>query len=592
MHARKVGPGIFAAVVLIVLGWFFIRQKEDISSAVGIKVGVLHSLTGTMAISERPVVDATLMAIEQINEEGGLLGRKVEAVVADGRSEGAVFASEAARLIAEEKVSAVFGCWTSASRKAVKPVFEVEDHLLFYPVQYEGLEESANIIYTGAAPNQQILPAVKWCLDNVGNRFYLVGSDYVFPRAANAIIKSHVIALGGSVVGEEYVLLGSSEVSNLVHRIADSKPDVILNTINGGSNVSFFRELRAAGITPDDIPTMSFSIAENELLEMGTDQMSGDYAAWNYFQSIKSKENQAFVSRFRSKYGKDRVTSDAMEAAYFGVLLWAQAVIDAGVTDVGAVRRAVVNQTLPAPGGIVSVDKRNRHTWKTVRIGRIRTDGQFDIVWTSGQPVAPAPFPVSRTKSEWRSFLEQLYVMWGEQWANPGIPKEMVSSAASSATTLLEQVLADNPDIAATVMKSGEKNRSLSDEEIESLDKEWQGNGDDDPAINVFLANNVAKILVRVQEKHPELSEIFVTDSIGLVVGMTNRTSDYYQADEAWWTEAFDSGKGVNCVGEIEYDASARIWGVALCIPVRSADGKTVGILKAFLSINNLLAAG
>ncbi len=592
MKEKKVAAVILVAVALIALGWVVMQQKEDGSSASTIKVGILHSLTGTMAISERPVVDATLMAIEKINEEGGLLGRQIEAVIADGRSDGAVFAAEAARLIREEKVEVVFGCWTSASRKAVRPVFEANDHLLFYPVQYEGIEESPNIVYTGAAPNQQILPAVKWCLDHVGNRFFLVGSDYVFPRAANAIIKDHLNALGGAVVGEEYILLGSSEVGESVQRIAAQKPDIVLNTINGGSNVAFFRELRAAEITPDKIPTMSFSIAENELLEMGTDQMAGDYAAWNYFQSIDSEENMAFVSRFKSRYGADRVTSDPMEAAYLGVHLWAQAAADAGSADVAEVLRAVVKQSLLAPGGIVSVDQRNLHTWKTVRIGKIRPDGQFDIVWSSGQPIAPAPFPVSRSRPEWQIFLEQLYVMWGEQWTNPGIPKEIVEAAATRAMVQLEQILADNPDIATMAENSTSADHSLNLEEIQLLDNEWRDNGNDNPEIKVFLTNEVAKILKSVQKQHPAFSEIFVTDSVGLVIGMTNRTSDYYQADEGWWMEAFDSGKGMNYVGVIEYDASARIWGIALCIPVRNPTGKTVGVLKAFLSIHNLLAAG
>jgi urea transport system substrate-binding protein len=263
------------------------------SSGDTIKVGILHSLTGTMAGSEKEVVDATKMAIDEINSAGGLLGKKIEPVVADGRSDWPTFAREAERLITQEKVAVVFGCWTSASRKTVKPVFEKHNHLLFYPVQYEGLEQSKNIIYTGAAPNQQIIPAVKWAFDNVGKRMFLVGSDYVFPRTANEIIKEQVKSLKGEIAGEEYVLLGSNQVDAIVKKIVDTKPDVILNTINGDTNVAFFKALRAAGITPQKIPTMSFSLAEAELTAMGSKELAGDYASWNYFQAIDSKQNQS-----------------------------------------------------------------------------------------------------------------------------------------------------------------------------------------------------------------------------------------------------------------------------------------------------------
>lgn len=385
-----------------------------------IRVGILHSLTGTMAISEKSVVDATRLAIEEINEKGGVLGREIQPVVVDGASDWPTFARGAETLITTEKVSVVFGCWTSASRKTVKPVFEKHDHLLFYPVQYEGLEESPNIVYTGAAPNQQIIPAVKWCFDHLGKKLFLVGSDYVFPRTANAIIKGQVAALRGEIVGEQYLLLGSREVKGVVAAIVEAKPDVILNTINGDTNVAFFQELRAAGITPEKIPSMSFSIAEDELRTLGGESMVGDYACWNYFQSIDSEENRQFVKRFKEKYGAERVTDDPMEAAYFGVHIWAQAVQDAGTDAIAEVRKAVPNQTLKAPEGMVYIDAENRHAWKTVRVGRIRKDGQFEIVWSSQKPVRPVPYPVYRSKSEWDAFLRDLFVGWNQSWANPG----------------------------------------------------------------------------------------------------------------------------------------------------------------------------
>lgn len=385
-----------------------------------IKVGILHSLTGTMAISEKSVVDATLLAIEEINSQGGVLGRKIEPIVADGRSDGRTFAREAERLITEEKVSAVFGCWTSASRKNVKAIVEKYNHLLFYPVQYEGLEQSPNIVYTGAAPNQQIIPAVKWAFDNLGKRFFLVGSDYIFPHAANEIIKSQVSALGGRVVGEEYFPLGTKDVTLVVNKIGSAKPDVILNSVNGDTNVPFLAELREAGITLDKIPTVYFSIAEDELRGMNPKTLAGNYAAWNYFQTIDNEENREFVRRFKAKYGADRVTADPMQAAYLGVHLWALAVRDAGTAEPSAVRKAVLNQSLNAPEGIVYVDPETQHLWKTVRIGRVRPDGQFDIVWTSEDPVRPEPYPFYRSRDQWEEFLQDLYERWDRKWVNPG----------------------------------------------------------------------------------------------------------------------------------------------------------------------------
>jgi urea transport system substrate-binding protein len=375
-----------------------------------------------MAISERAVVDAALLAIEELNEAGGLLGRHIEAVVADGRSDAATFAVEAERLITQDRVAAIFGCWTSASRRTVRPVIERLEHLLFYPVQYEGLEESRHVIYLGAAPNQQIIPAVKWSLDHMGQRFFLVGSDYVFPRAANAIIRDQVAALRGQVVGEEYALLGSNDVGPMIARIKETRPDMVLNTLNGGTNLAFFRGLRAAGFSADDLPVLSFSIGENELATLPAAEIAGHYAAWNYFQSVPGEQNRAFVARVKRRYGSDRVTSDPMEAAYVGVHLWAQAVEEAGTTEVRAVRDGIRRQSRNAPEGPVYIDPDNGHTWRVVRIGRIREDGLFDIVWSSGTPIRPAPFPPHRTKAAWLEFLGNLQQGWGGAWANPGVP--------------------------------------------------------------------------------------------------------------------------------------------------------------------------
>jgi len=386
-----------------------------------IKVGILHSRTGTMAISEKPVIEATLLAIEEINERGGILGRRVEAIVEDGSSDWPTFARKAEKLITEDKVCTIFGCWTSASRKTVKPVFEKHNHLLFYPVQYEGLEESPNIVYMGAAPNQQIIPAIKWCCTFLKKKkLFLVGSDYVFPRAANAIIRDHVAALGSEIVGEAYLLLGSTETRGIIQEIQASQPDVILNTINGDSNVAFFRALRAAGITADKTPTLSFSITEEELGSLSTKDLVGDYAAWTYFQSIDRPQNHAFIRRFQARYGSERPITDPMEAAYSGVHFWAQAVAASGKDDANAIRQAVKGLSFEAPQGKIRIDPDTQHCFKFIRIGRISENGRFEVVYSSDQAIQPAPYPSTRSRASWEDLLTDLHLGWGGQWANPG----------------------------------------------------------------------------------------------------------------------------------------------------------------------------
>ncbi|MDB5326673.1 MAG: serine/threonine protein kinase [Phycisphaerales bacterium] len=390
-----------------------------VESRTPIKVGVLHSLTGTMAISERPVVDATLMAIDEINANGGVLGRQVQAVVADGASDEAGFAVAAEKLILTDRVVTVFGCWTSDSRRTVRPIFERHDHLLFYPVQYEGLEQSTNIIYTGAAPNQQILPAVRWCTTVLEKRrLFLVGSDYVFPRCANAIIRDYAATLGADVVGEAYLPLGGQDASEMMRQIADVRPDMILNTINGDSNVAFYRALRPLRSKPAELPVMSFSIAEEELRSLNARDVAGDYAAWNYFMSIDREQNHAFVKRFQDRYGAHRVLTDPMQAAYVGVNLWAKSVAAAGSDDVAAIRRCVGGQKFNAPGGVVTVDPITRHTLKSVRIGKIVDSSSFEVIYTSENPITPMPYPVTRTPDRWRQLLDDLHAGWGGHWAS------------------------------------------------------------------------------------------------------------------------------------------------------------------------------
>lgn len=380
--------------IIMVMSLIFTGMFLPVSyAAEPIKVGVLHSLSGTMSISEVAVKDGTLMAIEEINAKGGLLGRKIVPIVEDGASDWPTFAEKSKKLIQQDKVSVVFGCWTSASRKAVLPVFEKLDHLLFYPVQYEGLEASKNIVYTGAAPNQQIMPSVTWLLKQNKKKFYLLGSDYVFPRTANLIIKAQLKAEGGTLAGEEYTPLGHTEYSTVINKIKAAKPDVIYNTLNGDSNVAFFKQLKAAGITAKDMPVMSVSIAEDELRGIGADIAEGHLAAWNYFMSMSTPENKVFVENYKKRYGKERVTDDPIEAGYFGVYLWAEAVKKANSTDVAKVREAVKGVSFKAPEGMVSINPVNNHTSKIVQIGKVKKDGQFEILWSTGKPVEPEPFP-------------------------------------------------------------------------------------------------------------------------------------------------------------------------------------------------------
>lgn len=355
-----------------------------------VQVGFLNSTSGVMAISEQTVRDSLILAAEEINADGGILGRQIEFIEEDGQSEPAIFAEKINKLLTEDKVLAVFGGWTSASRKAMLPVVEGANGLLFYPVQYEGLEASPNIYYTGATTNQQIIPAMDF-LDSQGvETLFLAGSDYVFPRTANKIIKQYAAELGIEIVGEEYVSLDSDDWTTQVAKIAETQPDFVFNTINGSSNVGFIKAYDEAGLGPDNSPIISVSIAEEEAPAMGVD-LTGQYAAWNYFQSIESPENSAFVEAFQARYG-DRPTSDPMEAAYTSLYLYAHMVEAAESFCVDAVNASSGGVTFDAPEGLVTVDGDNHHITKTGLIGQINADNQFDVVWSSDGPIEPDPF--------------------------------------------------------------------------------------------------------------------------------------------------------------------------------------------------------
>lgn len=356
-----------------------------------VKVGVLQSLTGTMAISEVPVKDATIFAIDQVNAEGGVLGKKIEPIIEDGASDPAIFAQKAQKLIEEDKVVTVFGGWTSASRKAMLPVFERFHSLLWYPVQFEGNECSSNIMYSGAQPNQQILPALQWGFEKGYRKYFLLGSDYVFPRTANLILKKHIAHDGGQVVGEEYEPLGGTDFSSIITKIRLAKPDVIFNTLNGDSNVSFFKQMAAAGLPPSKLPVMSFSIAEQEAKAMGTQLVTDSYAAWNYFESLNNPVNKKFLAAYHKKFPNSAM-DDPMVHGYIDVLIWAAAVKKANSFDPNAVRKAATE--LAWDNSVMGSIKfaPNQSLFQTAYVGKLQPDGQFTILWQSKQPLYPQPY--------------------------------------------------------------------------------------------------------------------------------------------------------------------------------------------------------
>jgi urea transport system substrate-binding protein len=409
-----------ALVLLLIAGGIVIWAAADrlLTDRRPIVVGILHSQTGPMAVSERSMIDAEVLALEQINAAGGLLGRPVRWVIADGASDWPTFAREADRLINNERAEVIFGCWTSASRKSVLPVVEAADHLLVYPMAYEGLETSPQVIYTGAAPNQQITPAVQWCHTTLAaRRFFLIGSDYIWPHCVNAIISDQLTGLGAEKVGEEYVPFGSTDVAGYVEQIRKAKPDVVLCSVVGDSVLAFFETLKEAGIDPEEIPVVTFALAEDELRSIDHADLVGHYAAWNYFQSIDRAENRQFVADFKARYGQDRVTSDVIAAASNSVRLWANAVRESGTTEVRQVRNAMRRQSLDAPEGIIAVDPETQHTWRPVYLAKIQPDGQFDIVWSSKVAVRPVPYPITRSRAAWTALVDDLHRRWGG-WAN------------------------------------------------------------------------------------------------------------------------------------------------------------------------------
>ncbi|MCB1791679.1 MAG: urea ABC transporter substrate-binding protein [Gammaproteobacteria bacterium] len=361
-----------------------------------VTIGILHSVTGTMAISETGSVQAEKLAIKQINDMGGILGRKIEYIQEDGASDWPTFAEKAKKLLVNDKVASVMGCWTSASRKAVLPVFEQYNGMLYYPTFYEGLEQSPNVIYTGQEATQQIIAGIDWVVKEKGAKtFFLLGSDYIWPRTSNKIARKHIEKLGLKVVGEEYYPLGHTQFNSVINKIRLKKPDVIYAIVVGGSNVAFYKQLKAAGIdlTKEKPLLLTISVTEDEIRGIGGENIEGAYAAMKYFQSLGNDNNQAFVKAFKEMWGDDIVIGDVTQAAYLGPWLWKAAVEKAGSFDIDKVRAASPGIELTtAPEGYVRVHE-NHHLWSKTRIGRAKADGQYEVVYETADLMEPDPFP-------------------------------------------------------------------------------------------------------------------------------------------------------------------------------------------------------
>ena len=421
------GFGLLAALASIVyasalaLGF---RPVEAMGAMIAearppIVVGLIHSQTGPLRISELSLRDAEVMGLEEINARGGIAGRQVKWEVADGRSDAATFAGQARRLIERDKAVVLFGGWTAECRKAMLAVVEERENLLVFPANFEGIEWSSHVVYSGGSANQVIVPAVRWCVDALDARkFFVVGTEEVWSRCAAELAKDAIKASKGETLGESYLPLAGGDASAMVELIRAARPDVVLNSLVGDSNLAFYAALRRAGLTPDKLPVMAFNIAEDELRRFPPGDVTGHYAAWSYFQSLDRPENREFVRKFKAAYGEDRVVSDAMVAAYNGVMIWAQAAEEAGSAKPKLVLENLDRQSVDAPEGIVTIDPDSRIAWRPFHVGKARADGQFDIVWSISKPVHPRAYVGTRSKEQWDALLEELKARWGGRWSS------------------------------------------------------------------------------------------------------------------------------------------------------------------------------
>lgn len=400
MKRLRVGVALLAATTMLTAGCGSRAGDTDTAAAQScadtsgpsVKVGAVNSLSGGLAVSESVIHDAIVMAVEQINAEGGVLGKQLDLLSEDGASEPTTFAEKAQKLVNSDCVVAVFGGYTSASRKAMLPVFEGSDALLYYGQQYEGLESSPNIYYSGATTNQQIIPSLDYLKGQGVKSLYLVGSDYVFPRTSNAIVKAYAAANGIEIKGEDYVPLDSTNFSTIVNKIRTADADAVFNVVVGGSLTSFFREYNSAGLTAQTMPVMSMCVGEEEVKSIGAASLIGQLSSWNYYQTLNTPANTAFVADFKERFGADRVTSDPMESAYTAVKLWQASVEKAQSFAVPDIQGAAGGVSVDAPEGTVTIDGENHHVTKTARIGKVAPDGLIQQVWESPQPITPDPY--------------------------------------------------------------------------------------------------------------------------------------------------------------------------------------------------------
>ncbi|MEO6281432.1 urea ABC transporter substrate-binding protein [Roseateles sp.] len=406
MRVRLALLGGLMLVLALALGAWLWRKPPAGAEQGPIVIGLLHALTGPLATSELPLVAAVQLAVDEINQGGGLLGRRVELRTEDTLSNARVTAAAAAeRLIGEQQAVALFGCWSSGCREAVRPVVETRHHLLFYPMTHEGMERSPNIVYTGPTPNQQVLPATDWAMTGFGRRVYLVGTDSLFPHRVNAMLRDFVQLGGGRVLGERYVTLGSADVQALIADLQTLQPDVVLSTLSGDSNRAFFDGLVAAALT--DLPLLSFTAAEPEMRAYGGGRLDRHFTAWSYLQSLPGAANTAFLARLRALNGADTQASDPAVSAYVGVQLWAAAVRELGSTQTEAVNANVLQQSVSAPHGYAAMDAQSRHLWRQLRIAQVRPDGQLAEVWQVPRLIRPASWPAFRPTEHWAAIVAQ-----------------------------------------------------------------------------------------------------------------------------------------------------------------------------------------
>ncbi|RZJ05172.1 MAG: urea ABC transporter substrate-binding protein, partial [Rubrivivax sp.] len=400
MRTRLALLGGLVLLLALALAVYLARKPSPEQGGGPIVIGVIHSLTGPLATSEAPLVAAIRLAVDEINRNGGLLGRRVEIRIEDTKSIAAVTgASAARRLINERGAAALFGCGGSICRNAVRAVVEAQRHLLFFPMAYEGMERSPHIIYTGPTPNQQVLPATDWAMNQFGRRVYLVGSASLFPRRVNTMLRDFIQLAGGGVLGEHYVKLDGTEMPEAVAELQALKPDLVLSTLSGDSNRAFFDALVAAGLT--DLPLLSFTAAEPEMRAFGGGRLGRHYTAWSYLQSLPGPGNVAFLERLHALNGPDIQASDPAVASYVGVHLWAAAVREVGGTQIEAVNANVVQQSASGPLGFAAVDAQTRHLWRQLRIAQVRPDGQLAEVWQMARYIKPAPWPAFRSTDHW-----------------------------------------------------------------------------------------------------------------------------------------------------------------------------------------------